>query len=184
MNDRLRNLIFPPPVILAVTSIAVVMTVLAPSSRGTSPAQTAQVEGALEGDGSTGRKYVGFEAAPLSLRQLDAIAEKSLFLQSRRPWKSELVEAEPEVVQPAALPGNTPDLLTSDPPPPTRPDLQLLGTVVGESSFRVLTLNTRTGAETWFEKGTVIEGWTVAELQGLDLILRSGSEEMLVRFNR
>ncbi|RYG90072.1 hypothetical protein EU803_15785 [Loktanella sp. IMCC34160] len=105
------------------------------------------------------------------------IAANSLFLEDRRPWTA-VPEPEPEI---APAPPPTPVVPEAE--PIVRPDIQVLGFVGEGLNNRALVFDPTTGKEQWLRVGDSLGGWTVVEIHASGILLRSGEEEYLVRFN-
>jgi hypothetical protein len=111
---------------------------------------------------------------------INVIAERTLFLQERTPWRvepivRETVDAPPIQDQPA--PEAIPEKL------PT-PEITLLGIIREQAQTRVLVTTPNMTTEAWKTEGDLIEGWIIDEIMENGMSLHLEGDQLMVNFNR
>lgn len=180
MNENIRNLLLPPPVIVVGIGLLAGWIVYETSQDSVMPTvPTAEITN------TTGMENVVVELAPIlhNLTDLSEISDRALFAQKRSPWQSPEVQVPVDIEPAPVVEAQEP----TPPPPPPRPEtpaISLLGVMKNDQITRALVLDQRTDEETWIVVGDTLADWEVVEIDSSGLILRAQGEEFLVSYNR
>ncbi len=181
MFERLRNLVFPPPLIIAGAAVLYLFA----WSGTPSPAILTDTNAdlALPPNDNAKAVEIALPAADHRQSDLQLISARPLFNQTREPWtRPEPPQSTRPSVQAPVLP---------EPPPQTqtevtisKPNLSLIGMIQDDLAARALVLNLDTLDERWLEVGDIYLSWELFDILDDRILLRAKGEEIVVLYNR
>ena len=181
MFDGLRNIVFPPPLIV-IGAAALYVLAWSGNHNAAIPADSTP-NPTLQSDKGAEPVEITLPAIDRSQSDLQLISTQPLFNQSRQPWAS------PEALQPIAPSVQAPVL--PEPPPQPKvevtlsiPNLSLIGMIQDDQAARALVLDLDTLDERWLEVGDIYQSWELFGILNDRILLRAEGEEMVVLYNR
>ncbi|MDX8355268.1 hypothetical protein [Cognatiyoonia sp. IB215182] len=179
MGNTLRNLLLPPPAIIAGSLIMFVVVWTSIHQDENQAPGSIQLPFSADHDGTA--EPIGLAHIEHDPETLAVIARQSLFLQGREPWQEvvpeQTVVAAPEPILEPALPEPVQQPLLP-------PEISLLGIVNTAENTKILILDQRSQSERWIAVGDLVGDWEVVEIRNNAIVLRAGGEETVVSYNR
>lgn len=184
MKISIRDILFPPPLLIGLVAIAILTDVprmilgIAEAPRSaTISVETPRSPGTIH---STNIHLVDDVTLTETIME---IAERSALSETRERWVAPVAEAPATTATPDPVP------VPPEPEPVEveklgEPPLVFLGRLNDGGEHRALLRNTRTGRDTWFGLGDVFEGWTVVEIRPDGVLFQADTQDFLAILDR
>jgi general secretion pathway protein N len=135
------------------------------------PVDMLQTEPTQQSTSERPREPSGNPLWAIPLSSLSATRERPLFTPSRRPPAPQAVAGPPPAVPIAAAP---------PPPGPERPQLTLVGAVVGDSGGIAIFLDQTTNSIVRLKTGESHSGWKLRSVRGREALFERNSETLIL----